>query len=121
MVKVRIAISKLLAALAVFGLLLTPLARPSIAMATDGSPMSEQMAVEMPADMPCCPDQAPAKDCMKDCPFMLMCAGHYVPNRAGASGLLIPLLVSSLILPGNETEASSLTHRPPPRPPKFLA
>jgi hypothetical protein len=116
------ALSKLIAALAIFGLLLGPLARPTIATAAAGTTeMSRQAATEMPADMPCCPDQSSTTDCMEDCPFALICAGHSVPSRPGAAGLLIPLIVSSLILPGNDAEAAGLSHRPPPRPPKFLA
>jgi hypothetical protein len=114
--------SKLLAALAVFGLLLAPFAPLTLPTSVVGTAdVAQHASMEMPADMPCCPDQAPAKDCAQDCPFMLMCAGQNVQNRVGGSGPPIPLVASSLILPGNDAEVASLSHRPPPRPPKLLA
>jgi hypothetical protein len=122
-VKLRLAISRLLVALAIVGLMLAPLARPAMAEAMKadlhvgmGANASDNMG--MPADMPCCPDQAPVPDCGKDCPLMAMCLASMVLNLPASVGLALPVTAAGLVLPGNDQDLSSLGHGPPPRPPK---
>jgi hypothetical protein len=108
------------AALAIAGLLLTPVAVP--AMSTDADMhkgMGEHAAMTMSADMPCCPDQAPMPDCGKDCPFMAACAAQSLYDMPRESVLVLPLALASLVVPGDDASLGGLTQRPPPRPPKI--
>jgi len=106
------------AALAIAGLLLTPVAVPAMPAAAS---MAESMGdhAAMPADMPCCPDQAPMLNCGKDCPFMASCAAQFVYDLPHAAGLVTPSALASLVVPGNDAGLRGLTQRPPPRPPKI--
>jgi len=117
-VKVRFVISTLLAALAMLGLVLAPLARPAMAMPAGLMAMAgDHTAMDMSADMPCCPDNAPVPDCAKDCPLMALCMAGTVLNLPASVGLLPPKL-ANVVLPTNETGLPGLNHGPPPRPPK---
>jgi hypothetical protein len=108
------------AALALAGLLLTPVAVPAMpAAAAMAEGMSDYAATAMPADMPCCPDQAPMPGCGKDCPFMASCTVQFVYNLPHGVGLVTPPVLASLVLPGNDAGLSGLTQRPPSRPPKI--
>ena len=77
---------------------------------------AEDAMASMPADMPCCPDKAPASDCVKDCPLLAMCMSpcQIVPG----TGLLIPHRLAGLIVPGDDANPEHLGHAPPGRPPK---
>lgn len=123
--KLRLAISRLLVALAIVGVVTVPLVRPAMAgsmnsdlpvgMAAHAMTSSD---VGMPADMPCCPDQVPVPDCGKDCPVMAMCLASMVLNLPSSFRLAVPVMAAGLVLPGNDQDLSSLGHGPPPRPPK---
>ena len=124
-VKLRLAISRLLAALTIVGLVLAPLARSAMGGTMKADPhvgitahAVTSVDMGMPADMPCCPDQAPVPDCGKDCPLMAMCLAAMALNLPASIGLAIPDMAAGLILPGNDQDLSSLGHGPPPRPPK---
>ena len=110
------ALRYLFAVLAIAGLILTPIAAPATAMATDAS-MADHMA--MPADMPCCPDQVPMPDCGKDCPFMAVCATQFLSTMPQGTGFLIPPTHASLVVASNDVGPGGLKQRPPPRPPKL--
>jgi hypothetical protein len=112
------ALRYLFAALAIAGLILTPMAAPAMAMATPAN-IADETPMAMPADMPCCPDQAPMPDCGKDCPFMALCATQFVSTMPHGTGLVLPPALASLVVPGNDAGLSGLTQRPPPRPPKI--
>jgi hypothetical protein len=108
------------AALAIAGLLLTPVAVPAMpAAATMSESMGDHAAMAMPADMPCCPDQAPMPDCGKSCPFMAACAAQALGNLPDGAVLALPLTLASIVVPGNDSALAGLTQRPPPRPPKI--
>jgi hypothetical protein len=108
------------ALLAVVGLILAPLAKPAMAMASEmHSAADRQGAMTMPADMPCCPEQAPAQDCAKDCPFMAMCAAQAFSNPQQDEGPVMALVLATVILPSNDADLISLAQGPPPRPPKI--
>lgn len=108
------------AALALAGLLLTPIAVPAMPVATDmAESMADHAAMAMPADMPCCPDEAPMPNCGKDCPFMAMCAAQFLSIMPQGTGLITPLALASVVVPGNDAGLSGLTQRPPPKPPKI--
>jgi hypothetical protein len=103
-------------ALALVGLLLTPIAMP--AAADMAQRMGDPAAMAMPADMPCCPDEAPMPGC-KDCPFMVACAAQLLYDMPREAILALPLMLASIVLPGNDAGLNGLTQRPPPRPPKI--
>jgi len=119
MVKLLICIRFLLCGLALLGLVVAPLARPTMAMPSGMMSMAgDHAAMDIPADMPCCPDKAPVSDCAKDCPLMALCTTGSVLNLPASAGLLMPLKLASLAFPANDTDLASLNHGPPPRPPK---
>jgi hypothetical protein len=117
-VKHQFAIRHLLAALAMLGLVLGPMAAPTRAM-----PMSMDMAtpaftdMDMSEGMPCCPDTPFKSDCAKVCPFMAVCAGFIFSDAAGAT-LTVPTTLLAVIAPRDDAERSGLGQAPPPRPPK---
>jgi hypothetical protein len=110
------AIRYLFAALAIAGLILAPIATPATAMPVG---MSDEASMTMPADMPCCPDQAPMPGCGKDCLFMAACSAPSVYDMPREAGLAVPLMLAGLIVPGNDAGLAGLSQRPPPRPPKI--
>jgi len=125
-VTLRLTIGRLLAALAVLGLLAAPLAAPALAMTMPGavhamaSESSAQLHSEMvlPDGMPCCPEKAPVSDCSKDCPLMALCLLGIVLNLPAGAALLLPVGQTSLMFPPSDTALTSLGYAPPPRPPK---
>jgi hypothetical protein len=112
------ALRYLFAALAIAGLILTPMAAPAMAMATPAN-IADETAMAMPADMPCCPDQAPMPGCGKDCPFMALCATQFLSMMPQGTALVMPPTRASLIMASNDAGLSGLKQRPPPRPPKL--
>jgi hypothetical protein len=117
----RIAISHLLAVLAVLGLLIAPFA-PAAATGRDDSStghhveLASEAAAAMPSDMPCCPDKAPAPDCAKACPLMATCMANNLQTTPGTC-LDLPPGLGSVMLPGSDSDFAGLRHGPPPRPP----
>jgi hypothetical protein len=115
-VKLRMTMSKLPAALAVLGLLLAPVARPAVAATMQA--VADHSAMEMAADMPCCPEQGPAKDCVKDCPLMAICMASSVPPLPAVAAPFLPPKAAELLLSGNDADPAGLGTGPPQRPPK---
>ncbi len=121
--KRRLTIRHLLAALALLGLVLGPMAAPTMAM-----PISTDMAAsavtDMKADMkmsdglPCCPDSPAKPDCQKVCPFMAVCAGLVFPGLASGATLAVPTALLAVIAPRDDAKRNGLGQAPPPRPPK---
>jgi hypothetical protein len=125
-----IAIRKLLSLLAVLALILVPLGRPVMGASADiftadmhaadmHADMSDATAAPMAADMPCCPDKAPAPDCAKDCPLMALCMAGGVVDFPAAITLVVPHRSVSVSFAENDADRAGLTHGPPPRPPKI--
>src|SRR5438270_612246 len=86
-------IRRVLAALALLGMILAPLARPAMAMdsaAAGHSDMAAHAAVDR-ADMPCCPDQTPMPGCGKDCLFMAGCSTLSLCDVPRAATLVRPV------------------------------
>jgi hypothetical protein len=118
------AIRHLFAILAVAGLVLSPMARPVMAMPTDlrasiGDPVMvhDIGPATPPADMQCCPEKSPASDCGKDCPFMALCGAKILTPVRLVSLFVLGTLVSCVV-PGNEAELRSIAEAPPTKPPK---
>src|SRR3954470_1018937 len=96
------------------------MARPAMAMAIEMPAVMDHHAdMAMPSDMPCCPDQAPMSDCAKDCIFMAMCAAQFACNLMQGAGLVIPLALAGVLVPGDDGVMAGLSQGPPPRPPKI--
>jgi len=124
-VNVLSTISRVFVVLAIAGLVLAPLARPAMAMPSqmqgtmsEHSAIDTQMGMAMPADMPCCSDEAPASDCAKDCPLMALCMVGVMQSGPLAAALFISLGLAGVVIPVNDADLSGLAQAPPPRPPK---
>src|SRR2546430_2034549 len=117
-------IRRLLAALAIVGLVLAPVVQPAMAAdmpvsATHHAAMSGQsdMAMPdmaMPDAMPCCPDDQKT-DCAKTCPFMAACMAQ-LQSTVPSYGLSAPLMQSSVLVVRNDRTLRYLSQAPPPRP-----
>jgi hypothetical protein len=88
------------------------------APAASDPPITDDAAMAMPEEMTCCPTKAPMPDCGKDCFFMAMCATQFLCNAVSGAGLVLPLGLASVFVPGNDTDVAGLSQGPPPRPPK---
>jgi hypothetical protein len=120
---VRTTIGRFFALVAVAGLLLAPMARPTMAIVTD-MPMSMDHATvagsgvaDATDDMPCCPGKPSLPDCGKDCPLMALCVTAPL-HFASQTVLSIPLTVVSIMFPGSSPELASVSDAPPRKPPK---
>lgn len=117
--KHRFTIRHLFAALALLGLVLGPMAAPTMA-----TPMSVDVAASAASDMdmsdgmPCCPDTPVKSDCAKICPFMAVCAGLIFSGTASGASLTVPTDLLAVIAPRNDAKLNGLGQAPPPRPPK---
>ncbi|RWK72805.1 MAG: hypothetical protein EOR50_26915 [Mesorhizobium sp.] len=107
-------IGRLLAFVAVLGLLLGPLAS-SLAGPAMAAPMPMEMAEGMP-----CPDSPPAlPDCDKDCPLVALCMTAFTSSVASVDdSLAIPPIIGSKMPPHGYSRGASHHHEPHPRPPK---
>jgi hypothetical protein len=124
--RVRSAVGRVLAVLAVAGLVLVPIARPAMAMSvgTDmhaglGNAMAADSAIaDVADDMPCCPGKPALPDCSKDCPLMALCitAPLYFVSQIS---LIVPLSFASIIFPPDNSDLVSIAQAPPRRPPKI--
>jgi hypothetical protein len=117
---------RVLAVLAVAGLVLVPIKRPAMAMsvATDmhasmGDAMTAGSVIADAADeMPCCPSKPALPDCSKDCPLIALCGTaplHFVTQ----TGLIISVTFVSIVFPRDHSALVSIAQSPPRRPPKI--
>ena len=122
--RVRSAIGRVLAVLAVAGLVPVPITRPVMAMsvATDmHASMGDAMvagSVIADAEMPCCPTKPTPPDCSKDCPLMALCGTaplYFLPQ----TGLIVPVTFVSIVFPRDHSALVSIAQAPPRRPPKI--
>jgi hypothetical protein len=120
--RVRSAIGRVLAVLAVAGLVLAPITRPAMAMlvATDmHAAMAAGSVIADPAnEMPCCPSKPALPDCSKDCPLMALCGTaplHFVSQ----TGLIVPATFASIVFARDHSALVSIALAPPRRPPKI--
>jgi hypothetical protein len=113
-------IRRLLAFVAIAGLVLAPMPWPAGAMSMNapaamGSSADAGMA--MPSDMDCCPKKVHLPDCGKNCPFMAACMGVGLQGERDAS-FSVPLVPISTLVPGRQRDLDGLAQPPPTRPPK---
>jgi hypothetical protein len=120
--KMRAAIGRVLAVLAVVGLVLVPIVRPAMAMsmvmhASIGDARAAGSVVGED-DMPCCPSKPVLPDCSKDCPLMALCAAAplHFPSQ---TGLMVPITFISIVFPRDHSDLVSIAQAPPRRPPKI--
>ena len=124
--KMRFAVARVLAALAVVSFVLAPIVRPALAMsvatdmhATMGSAMAAGSAIAGAADdMPCCPSKPVWPDCSKDCPLMALCVTAPL-HFASQTGLMAPLTFAGIVFPGDQSDLVSVADAPPRKPPKI--
>jgi hypothetical protein len=111
--------SRLLAVLALVGLIVGPLAPRAALAASDQiiAATADSSSADMPDGMPCCPEKQKNPDCAKDCPFTAVCAGTAFPPVRGVV-LAAPTALPALIGPVQAAKLQGLAHGPPARPPK---
>jgi hypothetical protein len=117
-------IHRLLFVTAVLGIIVGPMSigAADSAMAAWGPVAMDGMAgMDMPDDMPCCPDQQPIKpDCgSKSCPLAVLCTTAIVGQVATSNpwSLKVGWTAHRFLLPPHAELASSLVD-PPVRPPR---
>ena len=75
--RMRTAIGRVFAWVAIAGLLLAPMARPTMAMDTptgmEAAAASDSATADAMDQMPFCPGKTSLPDCSKDCPLMALC------------------------------------------------
>jgi hypothetical protein len=107
-------IGRLLAFLAVLGLLLGPLASSVTVPA-----MAASTPMEMADGMPCPDKQPQLPDCGKDCLLVALCTTAFISSAASTDDSLAdPPVVGSKFSPHGYSPGASLHHEPHPRPPK---
>jgi hypothetical protein len=122
--KVRPALGCFLAAFAILGLVLVPIARPVMAMPMDmhasmgEATAADAMAAALPGDMPCCPGKSTFPDCGKDCLFMASCSATLL-QLVPQTGLIVPVTLVSIVFPGEHSDLASVAYAPPRKPPKI--
>ena len=128
-VKPTLVICRIFAALAILGLVLSPLVWTAAAMPTDvqQTGMSEHArmvggamdhsATPVRDGMPCCPDQAPMSDCGKSC-LMNLCAASMFPTLPNRAWLAVPAMISAEVVFARHRALSGFSQPPPPKPPR---
>jgi hypothetical protein len=109
---------RLLATLAVVGLLIAPVVASTAAAAMAHADMDAMQPASASASMPCCPDQGPAPDQQKSCPFAISCmTGSVTIAPTAVASVLLPTK-GQAIAPHNDMERDVLAQSPPLRPPR---
>ena len=118
----RVVFSRLIVALAICGVLSSPLARQALAGSVIESASAAQEDVSKSAmdEMPCCPDMTPLKDCVKTCALMAMCATPFACLTSSDVRQAI-YSQSSKLLPAAGPVLAGLDTLPRPKPPKAAA
>ena len=127
-VRTKLIISRLLAAFALLGLVLAPLASSAVASTDMAQVQTQEQAqhemhggpsAAMPDEMPCYPDgmPAPASDCGKHC-LMAMCAAPAMLTIPGVTWRHPSILASHQLAAGDVAAMSGVPIGPPPEPPK---
>ncbi|MCM2450825.1 hypothetical protein HGO36_11800 [Agrobacterium vitis] len=118
-------IRRLLFVTAVLGMIVGPIGIGAVdsAMAASGPAAMDGMArMDMPDDMPCCPDEQPSKpDCgSKSCPLAVLCTTAIVGQLATSHSWSVNVGWGAhrFLIPVHTGLASSLVD-PPVRPPRL--
>ncbi|ACM40330.1 hypothetical protein Avi_9866 (plasmid) [Allorhizobium ampelinum S4] len=117
-------IYRLLFVTAILGIVIGPMsvgAADSVMAASLPVVMDGMAGMDMPDDLPCCPDEQPDKpDCAcKSCPFAVICTTMIVGQLATSHSwsLNIGWVAHRFLMPPHGELASSLVY-PPVRPPR---
>jgi hypothetical protein len=113
-VNISIHLSRLLAILLIAGLAFAPFSAP--ASTAKAAPVA---AMEMSADMPCCPDNPAPMDC-DQCPLMAICMVKNFQEPASAGVIEIRPVTVRLLAPGSDPATEGLDSLPPAKPPRSL-
>lgn len=124
---------RLLHALAILGLIVSPFANPAMAisvpferatsinhagMGFEATSSMDQMPCSSMDQLPCCFEEAPAKSgCTKDCPLMAICTAKTMRNFAFGLVVIFNMTSSSALVPANDRNAESFSPGLPARPP----
>jgi hypothetical protein len=114
-VNISIHLGRLLAIFLIAGLVFAPISAP--ASAAKAVPMAA--AVEMSADMPCCPDNSAPMDC-DQCPLMAICMVKNFQEPSSAGVIELRPVTVRLLVPRSDPATDGLNYLPPPRPPRLL-
>jgi hypothetical protein len=110
-------LTRALASLALIGLLVTPISGPVAA-----GPAQSAMSMDMPDDMPCCPEGKPVMpNCAKACPLMMVCLSKAFRAVSTSAGGLPALGLMAIIIPADVAMPEGLAQPPPARPPRSIA
>lgn len=117
----KLLLSRLLAILAIAGLLVSPLALAVAGkMAVESTAPMADMA-SMPEDMPCCPHQNQSPpDCQKNCLFAALCTAQCIPAvPAEAIFVLRSPVQAEPLYPYDDVPRDQRSIAPPRRPPRI--
>jgi hypothetical protein len=105
------AITRVLAVLAILGLIVGSFVAPA------GAKPADSAAVTMAGDMPCCHGNK-APDCAKGCPLAIMCFTASL-SAGAAPAIAAPRLVSfNVTIPHDDAVMNGVGGSPPRRPPR---
>jgi hypothetical protein len=111
--------------LVALGLLLAPVAAPSMAATMQGAVTTEAHAMSMAEgsmaeDMPCCPDQTKSKGCAS-CPIVALCMMTIsLPDPTGAATLVERYPLRTTYAAKDDQLANGLGAKPPDYPPRMM-
>ena len=108
---------KLLAAVALLGVLLAPLAPGAMVLSSAAHATADSMMTG--GSMPCCPDEAPAKNCSKSCPLLAMCVNQTLPAQPVFILQTFKMQPIKLVA-ANDAPLDGRAEHPLPKPPKFF-
>jgi hypothetical protein len=110
--------SRLLAVLAIVGLIFAPLVTPAAAKRLPVGAMSNMAA--MSGDMTCCPDGQKSNSC-QDCPLLAMCMLTIAQAEPSlTNGIQASFLTRRLSFALVDLTADGLIGAPPDHPPRIL-
>lgn len=114
---IRHLIGRVLAILAIVGLVAVPLVAPAAAMGPSNVAMSNMAS--MAGDMPCCPDTQKKSDC-KDCPLLAICGLKNLATRPIADAILVRPAKHYQLAVHDDLMSDGLNRPPPDHPPRTL-
>jgi hypothetical protein len=114
---IRHLIGRVLAVLAIVGLVATPLALPVASIGSSNVAMSDMAS--MTDEMPCCPDTQKKNDC-KDCPLLAICAVKNLASQPIADAMVVRPAKHYQLAIHDDLMSDGLDRPPPDHPPRTL-
>jgi hypothetical protein len=103
--------TRVLAALAILGLIVGSFVTPARAGIVD------QTTMRMAGDMPCCHGKA-GPNCAKGCPLAIMCFVTSLPTVAISTSAWRPIVGREVLFPRNDALLIGVDRSPPRKPPR---